>query len=275
MKTIKLENGNKVKVFEKKKDLIDKLGFTESEAKIVMKYQRDFPELLQHHKENDFIIDLKIMWTKLGNPYNQFNKWYERKVLKNGYIENKDFLNVDKIVHIENTNIKRTEFDHYLTVDCAKHVAMSEQTDIGREIRDYFILMERALREMDKWLLVREPEKEGDKQMKSFLKSQYMLNHNGKEPTQFVYSNESDMLNQALLGAKAKQIRAILEADDCHTRDHLRTEVNQALYELQMMNSGLIMGNMDYKQRKKAIKNICDTKFIHIKLIAEEMAKAI
>ncbi|QEK12592.1 hypothetical protein FQB35_09780 [Crassaminicella thermophila] len=48
-------NDVKVKVFEKK-ELIEKLGFTEEDAKLVMKYQKTFPELLQDGVEG-FVID--------------------------------------------------------------------------------------------------------------------------------------------------------------------------------------------------------------------------
>lgn len=45
MKSFKLENGTKVKIFTQA-DLTEKLGMGGDEVKIVMKYQKEFPELL-------------------------------------------------------------------------------------------------------------------------------------------------------------------------------------------------------------------------------------
>jgi phage anti-repressor protein len=261
-------------VFEKK-DLRNKLGFSEQEIKIVMKYQKDFPELLQDHEDGAFIIDNRKFWIQLGKPNNHYNHWSGRKVFKKNYIKNVDYLNVDKIVHIENTNIKREQKDTYLTVETAKHIALSENTEKGREVRSYFILIEKAMRDMDKWILVRNPEKEGYKQLCEAINSNYKLTHNGKEANPFMYSNEADIINQCLLGAKAKQIRKYLEIDDDSTRDNLSTMVNQAIYELQLMDIALIMGQIDPMQRKVTMQSVCDTRYKHISLMVQRLEVAV
>lgn len=272
MKSIKLENGNKVKVFEKK-ELIEKLGFTEAEAKTIMKYQKQFPELLQDHKENDFIIDGRNLWEQLKQPQSDFSHWINRKVIKKGYKLNVDYSSSDRIV--ERAVGATSTIDYRFTVDAAKHIALSENTDTGREVRTYFILMERAIREMDQWLMVRHPEKVGYKQLTSTLNANYKLSHEGKEAPFYLYTTEADMINQCLLGHKAKVIRKLIDADDNITRDHFKVEVNQALYELQIMDCGLVMGNMEYEKRKEVIQKACDTKFIHIVLKAREFEEAI
>ncbi|KAF6625167.1 antA/AntB antirepressor family protein [Paenibacillus sp. EKM208P] len=267
---LKLDSGAKVKVFEKK-DLRNKLGFNEQEIKIVMRYQKEFPELLQEHTDNDFVVDARKLWGQLGNPYNHYNHWIERKVFKKNYQESIDYFNMDKKVHIENTNINREQKETFFTVDAAKHIAMSENTEKGREIRSYFILMERAIRDMDKWILVRNPEKEGYKQLCEAINSNYKLTHKGKEAHPTMYSNEADMINRSLLGAKAKKIRQILDVQDDKTRDNLTIQVNQALYELQLVDIALIMGQISFEQRKNIMQNVCRNKYIDITLAVKEL----
>lgn len=60
MKIIKLQDGNRAKVFTKI-ELIEKLNFTDEEAKIVMDYQKKFPILLG---TND--VDARALWEQLG-----------------------------------------------------------------------------------------------------------------------------------------------------------------------------------------------------------------
>lgn len=265
MKKIKLNNGNNVRVFERK-DLTEKLGLNNSEADIVLNYQRDFPELLQEHKENECIVDGRNFWEKLDKPQGDFSHWFNRKVIKRGYMENIDYRVSDKSV--ENLPLGgRPQTDYKFTIEAAKHVALSEQTPKGREVRDYFILMERSLREMEKWIGIRESEKEGYKELKSVLNSNYQLTHDGKEAPEYIYTNEADMINKCLFGKKAREIRMLLEMDDDITRDHLRAKMNNALYEIQILDKGMIMGGVVFKQRREIIENVCKAKYADIKLL--------
>lgn len=251
-------NGIKVKVFTKK-DLTQKLGFSEEESKIIMQYQKTFPELLQDKVEG-FVIDARRLWEQLDKPQGEFGKWIKRKVISRGYVENSDFANIDKSVDIGKTNISRKQSEYFLNVDCAKNVCMSENTDKGRLTRRYFILMEKAIRSMDDWIVIREPQKEGYKELCSKLKEKYEEISNSEVPY-YVYSNEADMLNVALLGARAKDIREELEIKDNQTREWLNSEVNKALCELQLIDSSLVIGNIYFEERKRIIEDTCDSKY--------------
>jgi len=57
-----------------------------------------------------------------------------------GFIQEQDFT-VHKFV-----NGKATQIDYYLTIDTAKHIAMLERNEKGREIRQYFIDVENKAR---------------------------------------------------------------------------------------------------------------------------------
>lgn len=238
-----------------------------------MRYQKEFPELLQEHKENDFVINGRNLWEKLGRPQSDFSHWINRKIINKGFLQNIDYSSSDKIVVREiggSISIK-----YSFTVDVAKHISLSENTDKGKEIRTYFILMERAIRDMNNWLLIRHPEEAGYIQLCGTLDSNYQLSHEGNPTPNHIYSNEANMINKCLLGANAKKLREMLKTDNDKIRDYLSTEINKALYEIQMMDLGLVMAGMVYEQRKQAIKKICNSKYIYIKPIIEELEEII
>lgn len=52
-----------------KKDLTEKISMSEENAKLVMKYQKTFPELLAvENKDNKFVINAEILWNELSKP---------------------------------------------------------------------------------------------------------------------------------------------------------------------------------------------------------------
>lgn len=264
MRTVKIK-GLKVKVFEGR-ELKEKLNFTDDEAKLIMKYQKQFPELLQEENEVEgFVIEGRFLWEQLDKPYVYYADWMKKKVLKQKWTEKRDYITSSKKFEVANKGYKTLDA-HYFTIEMAKHVAMMENTEKGRLVRIYFILMEKALRKMDEYILVREPEKLGYKELCKQLNNNYRSTHEGKEPNKFIYSNEADMINVILLGKKAKKIRGILGYKDNVTREHLNIEVNKALYELQMLDSSLIIANIDYQQRKAIVESTCKVKFNNLEL---------
>lgn len=261
MKQVKI-NGVKVKIFQKE-DLIEKLGRTTEEWDLVSKYQKKFYQLLQDAE--DYCVNARMLWEELGKPYSEFGKWIKKKVVGYGYVENTDFVNIEQKVDIENTNITRKQKEYFLTVECAKNVAMAEKTESGKLVRSYFILMEKCVREYEKWVEIREPQKQGNNIMKNTIKLTYEKQNN-KSPNFYIYCNENDLLNNCLTGMKAKQLQEYLDMGDKNTREHLTSKVNQALAQLQFLNTSLINSGLGFDERKMIIQNTVEMNYKDIKI---------
>ena len=72
---------------------LQRLGCSEEEIDLVMKYQKKFPIILDNEDNMEkFCIDAKKLWNELDCPQGQFNKWVERKfkrlLILAGYDEN-------------------------------------------------------------------------------------------------------------------------------------------------------------------------------------------
>lgn len=81
---------------------------------------------------------------KIETPY---KKWFDR-MCAYGFIENKDFLTVDKNVRrADGTEMPQVQYDHQLTLDMAKELCMIQRSDIGRKCREYFIEVEKKYRD--------------------------------------------------------------------------------------------------------------------------------
>ena len=131
------------------------------------------------------------------------------------------------------------------------------------------------MKKMSDWVLVREPQKQGYKDMSKAIRDSYKQLHNGEEPNQFVYINNADMINLALLGYKSKAMKELLEIEyNNPLRDHITLEVNKALYELQQLNESLLNSNIDFNTRKTIIETRVKSKYMDVKArFANEFAE--
>ena len=147
-----------------------------------------------------------------------------------------------------------------------------ENTDAGRTVREYFILIEKTLKHWIEWVGEREPQKEGYNLLKDTLSANYKLTHDGKEASPYIYTNEANMLDVALFGRTSKQMKAYLgiEKEDA-LREHLGVEANKALRVLQDYDRELIMAGDDFQERKRRIKITCNTRFLALSARVEEV----
>ncbi|MBN1076077.1 hypothetical protein DVV91_17290 [Clostridium botulinum] len=257
-----------------KKDLINKLGMSDERASIVMKAQREFPELLLNDG-NEFCVNGRTMWGQLGKPQGKFADWIKRKVISKNYIHDTDYICISQNCETQTSNGRKgvsVTKEYMFTINCAKKIGMRENTDNGDLICDYFIYLEEAIRDMNKWIVIREPQKQGYKEMTNAISKQYKKTHDGKEANKFIYSTNADMLNLCAFGHKSKTMKEILDIEYNELlRDNLVSEANKCLYELQLLNQSLVLSNIDFATRKLIIQNTCNEKYIgiRIKVISE------
>jgi len=96
-------------------------------------------ELIKIEQRNGIqTVNARDLWEGLESR-RQFGDWIKDRLFI-GFIQEQDFT-VHKFV-----NGKATQIDYYLTIDTAKHIAMLERNDKGREIRQYFIDVENMAR---------------------------------------------------------------------------------------------------------------------------------
>ena len=72
----------------------------------------------------------------------RFSSWMERQ-FQYGFEENIDYLGCK----VFNTKANQELQDYYLSLDCAKEIAMLQKSEKGKQARQYFIECERKLRE--------------------------------------------------------------------------------------------------------------------------------
>lgn len=192
-----------------KRDELELYGFGKNEVEVVQIYQKNFPELLQD--VDGFVIDARPLWTSLGEPQGKFANWSKRKIVGKGFVENVDYTSSHKIVKRDNGGNKSTEY--MLTVDTAKNICMMENTDAGRLIRRYFIIIEKAFRNRIEWNFDRDDTITLHIKLKHALivHRQKLVSH--KNFPKFANNNqfiaESCMLNEVIIGMSSKEYKQL------------------------------------------------------------------
>ena len=90
-------------------------------------------------------VDARELWQFLGSN-REFATWFKYKTEQSQAVEGQDFGFFDKFV--KKSGRGRPTAEYWLTTDMAKHWAMLEGNDKGREARQYFIDVEKRAREL-------------------------------------------------------------------------------------------------------------------------------
>ena len=77
----------------------------------------------------------------------EYKKWFKR-MTEYGFIENEDFVKVTQKCLTSSTGQNMT--DHIIKLDMAKEIAMIQRTDKGKEVRTYFIQVEKDFNSPEK-----------------------------------------------------------------------------------------------------------------------------
>lgn len=102
-----------------------------------------FPQII-HTQLNDSSIqavNARDLHRALGSG-TDYSDWIRRRITRYQFIENVDYTSFLKIE--KRANGGTTLKEYVLTIDMAKELAMIENTDKGRQVRRYFIAMEKV-----------------------------------------------------------------------------------------------------------------------------------
>ena len=78
----------------------------------------------------------------------RYNDWFNR-MIDYGFAENEDYLAITQ-KRVTAQNNETTFNDHVLKLDMAKEIAMIQRTDKGKEVRQYFIQVEKDFNSPEK-----------------------------------------------------------------------------------------------------------------------------
>lgn len=117
------------------------IGLSEQEAKTIMRYRKKL-SVIENAELTESSVDARTLHVQLGNGA-RFNDWIKRRIKSFGLVEGKDYYSF-----LSTSESCRATVDYSLTIDTAKHLAMTEKTGAGFLIRDYFLLCEKVLKQM-------------------------------------------------------------------------------------------------------------------------------
>jgi anti-repressor protein len=102
---------------------------------IIPIYQNNEEEKLVNARELHEFMDIN----------SKFADWIKNRIEKYDFIENEDYVTLSK--NLENGGKSK---EYILKLDTAKEIAMVENNDKGREVRKYFIAVEKEFKEVTK-----------------------------------------------------------------------------------------------------------------------------
>lgn len=249
---------------------LERIGRTEEEIALVLKYQKKLPILVESDGVEQFSIDARLLWEQLDKPQGDFSHWVKRKVVdklvkgtkQKLFAESIDFTGFVKTVEAENTNITTKEY--LLTIDCAKNVSMMESTESGSLCRRYFILMEDIVMQNKEWLAIRDPEKAEYKKMSAEVDA-WCYRIWKRKAYRADYCVEADMINTIVTGKTSQQLKAEYGVSTYDLiRDYLKKEHNEELLFLEQQNQVLLLMDMGFTERKNMLTKMHEVKFKNV-----------
>jgi len=98
-------------------------------------------ELVIAGNADNLLIDARLLHQQL-QVSTKFTTWIQRRISEFGFDEDQDFFPI-----LGKSLFGRKPIDYHLTMDMAKELAMIERNDVGRQVRRYFISVEKEMRE--------------------------------------------------------------------------------------------------------------------------------
>lgn len=96
------------------------------------------------NENHEPVISARQLYTALGVT-DRFSRWFERMVAY-GFEENTDYVGCEIFHDLARKKVK----DYIIKLDMAKEIAMIQRTDKGKEVRTYFIQVEKDFNSPEK-----------------------------------------------------------------------------------------------------------------------------
>jgi anti-repressor protein len=100
-----------------------------------------------YENEDKQVVNARELHAFLGVG-KRFADWVTDRIEKYGFVEGEDFAVCFPNLGSKTGSGGHNAKDYFLSLDCAKEIAMAENSDRGRQVRKYFIECERKLREI-------------------------------------------------------------------------------------------------------------------------------
>lgn len=94
------------------------------------------------NEDGEQLISARELHEFLGNK-RQFADWIKQRIEQYGFIENEDYSTFHKFVNRESSNLKSKTTEYVITLDMAKELSMVENNEKGKQVRKYFINIEK------------------------------------------------------------------------------------------------------------------------------------
>ena len=100
---------------------------------------------IYENSEGVRIVNARELHKELENK-RHFSDWIKQRIEQYDFVENEEFWSFSQIC--EKPNGGRPSKEYYLSIDMAKELCMVENNETGRQIRRYFIEVEKRYREI-------------------------------------------------------------------------------------------------------------------------------
>lgn len=99
--------------------------------------------IIVNNSNDNVLVDARLLHQQLKVKV-RFNDWIKRRVEEFGFEMGKDYYS--NLSNAPSIWFGRTREDYHLTMDMAKELSMLERNEVGRNVRRYFIAVEKEAR---------------------------------------------------------------------------------------------------------------------------------
>lgn len=130
------------------KEELSQYGLSDEEIVTILEYQALLPIL--QSQDDSSTVNARDLHKQLNNGW-KFTDWIENRIKSYRLIKDIDYFTISRKYEIDGFTVSKDILDYFLTIDCAKQLAMVERTDIGALVRRYFITIEKAFKNRTNW----------------------------------------------------------------------------------------------------------------------------